>query len=125
MPFSHLGDLERSVMEQLWAAPEDTALTVREVHEALAADRSLAYTTVMTVMDRLARKDLVLQEKDGRAYRYRPRGTKAAMTADLLRETLDEFAEHDRATALVAFVEDASAADVAALRDALAALDDD
>ena len=110
-------------MEQLWAAPADVALTVREVHAALARGRAIAYTTVMTVMDRLARKDLVSQEKDGRAYRYRARATRAALTAGLMRDTLDDFAEHDRGTALVAFVEEASADDLAALRRALADLD--
>lgn len=118
-----LGDLERAVMERLWASPDGAAMTVREVHAALAAERDLAYTTVMTVMDRLARKDLVEQERDGRAYRYRARATRAALTAELMRDTLDDFAEHDRGTALVAFVEDASPEDVAALRRALADLD--
>ncbi len=113
-------------MEQLWAAPTDPGhqgLTVREVHAALATGRDIAYTTVMTVMDRLARKELVSQEKDGRAYRYRARASRAAMTAELMRETLADFGEHDRRTALAAFVEDASAEDVAALRLALAELD--
>lgn len=120
---SQLGDLERAVMEQLWSAPADSAVTVREVHGALSGSRDIAYTTVMTVMDRLARKDLVVQEKDGRAYRYRARESRAAMTAGLMRDTLDDFAEHDRGTALVAFVEEASPEDLAALRRALADLD--
>lgn len=110
-------------MERLWSAAQGEALTVREVHAALAAERELAYTTVMTVMDRLARKELVVQEKDGRAYRYRARESRAAMTAGLMRDTLDDFAEHDRGTALVAFVEEASPEDLAALRQALADLD--
>jgi BlaI family transcriptional regulator, penicillinase repressor len=122
MPLRVLGDLERSVMEQLWNAPADRehhGLTVREVHAALSADREIAYTTVMTVMDRLARKELVSQQKDGRAYRYRARTSRAAMTAELMRETLADFDAHDRRTALAAFVEDASAEDIAALRRAL------
>lgn len=123
MPFSQLGDLERSVMERLWLAPE-TYATVREVHADLAAERDLAYTTVMTVLDRLERKGLVVRERDGRAYRYRPRGSRAAMTAEILHETLADFTGHDRATALVAFVEGASPEDATALRAALAALED-
>ncbi|QIG42253.1 BlaI/MecI/CopY family transcriptional regulator [Nocardioides anomalus] len=126
MPLRSLGELERSVMEQLWAAPADPAhdgLTVREVHAALAEERDIAYTTVMTVMDRLARKELVAQERDGRAYRYRARASRAEMTADLMRETLADFDAHDRRSALAAFVDTASAADVAALRAALDQLD--
>ena len=120
----HLGELERAVMDRLWAAPDGEARTVREVHAELAADRDIAYTTVMTVMDRLARKELVLQERDGRAFRYRARASRASLTAELMRETLDDFSEKERSTALVAFVEDASREDLAALRRALAALDD-
>ena len=110
-------------MDQLWATPTGTARTVREVHAELAADRDIAYTTVMTVMDRLARKELVTQEREGRAYRYRARTSRAAMTAELMRETLDDFSEQERSTALVAFVEDARKEDLAALRRALAELD--
>ena len=116
-----LGDLERLVMEQLWAA--DGALTVREVHERLAATRELAYTTVMTVMERLSRKGHIAQRKDGRAYLYRPRASRSEMVAELLNDTLDDFSTHDRQSALVAFVEDASATDLAALREALARLE--
>ncbi len=110
-------------MEVLWAADLDTLLTVREVHAQLADDRDIAYTTVMTVMDRLARKEMIDQERDGRAYRYRARATRGEMTADLMRGALEEFASHDRQTALAAFVDDAPAEDIEALRQALAALD--
>lgn len=119
---SRMGDLERAVMEALWSADERWA-TVREVHAALAADRDIAYTTVMTVMDRLAKKGLVEQERNGRAYHYRAAASRGEMTADLMREALDDFAEHDRRSALVAFVGDASAEDVEALRAALAELE--
>lgn len=120
---ANIGDLERSVMEVLWATADGESQTVREVHATLAEGRDIAYTTVMTVMDRLARKEMVHQEKDGRAYRYRPRGSRGEMTAGLMRDTLEEFASHDKQTALAAFVEDASAEDVEALRAALARLD--
>jgi predicted transcriptional regulator len=112
-------------MEVLWAAPEGQALTVREVHETLNKQRTLAYTTVMTVLDRLARKGLTAQEREGRAYRYRAEATRAELTAELMRETLDDFSSHDRSQALVAFVDEASADDLAALRRALASLEDD
>lgn len=119
----NFGDLERAVMDVLWATEPGTTLTVREVHSRLAEDRDIAYTTVMTVMDRLARKEMVDQERDGRAYRYRARATRGEMTADLMRGALDEFAQHDRHTALAAFVDDAPAEDIEALRRALAALE--
>lgn len=77
-----LGDLEAEVMELIWARPPGTAVTVREVFEALYGRRRLAYTTVMSTMARLARKGLLVAEKAEPAYLYR---------AALSRE---EFVEH-------------------------------
>jgi predicted transcriptional regulator len=126
-----MGALERAVMEVLWSPAPDGAAdgawwTVRDVHAALAARpgrRDSAYTTVMTVLQRMAGKGLVEQQRDGRAYRYRAGGSREEMTAGLMRDALDEFASDDRRTALVAFVGEASAADRDALREALAALE--
>jgi predicted transcriptional regulator len=93
-----LGDLEREVMTQLWDAGEP--LTVRQVHERVRRD--LAYTTVMTVLDRLAKKGVVLQEKVDRAYRYAPAQTREEMTAGLMLDALR--ATPDRDAALAHFV---------------------
>jgi predicted transcriptional regulator len=113
-----MGELEQAVMHALWALDDEQWATVRQVHETLA-DRGLAYTTVMTVMDRLARKEYVEQQRDGRAYRYRPRVTRAGLTAELMWETLSGMGADERRSALVSFVEDASPGDIAALRSAL------
>lgn len=110
-------------MDVLWAAPEDCWLTVREVHQRLGTDRELAYTTVMTVMDRLARKSLTVQGREDRAFRYRARASRAELTAELMHDTLSDFTGEDRGQALVAFVGEASGADLEALRRALAELD--
>jgi predicted transcriptional regulator len=114
-----LGDLERLVMEQLWAAP--AALTVREVHERLAGTRELAYTTVMTVLDRLAKKKLTERERDGKAWRYRAAAPREELAADLMRDALDRAG--DRREALVRFVGQVSDEEAALLRDALSRLD--
>lgn len=121
---SSLGELERAVMDVLWDLPEAQDVTVRDVHTTLSDSRDVAYTTVMTVMDRLARKDLVVQQKSGRAYRYHAANSRAEMTADMMRGTLSALGSGERGPALVAFVEEASAEDVEALRQALAALGD-
>jgi predicted transcriptional regulator len=64
-----LGDLEAPIMRLMWQRP---AATVREILDALdAAGRSLAYTTVMTVMGRLAEKGYLSREKLGKSHRYR------------------------------------------------------
>ncbi len=66
---NQLGDLEADIMSVVW---EKGRATVQEVQEALAPRRELAYTTVMTVMSRLAEKGILGRVKEGRAYVYIP-----------------------------------------------------
>jgi predicted transcriptional regulator len=47
--------------------------TVRDIHNALATSRARAYTTVMTIMDRLEQKGIVARRKVGRAFLYQAR----------------------------------------------------
>lgn len=106
-------------MEMLWR--QEAPVTVREVHEFLSRDRDVAYTTVMTVLDRLARKHAVHQLRDGRAFRYSAALTREDLTAELMHDALDTIGTaSDRAAALVRFVDTVSAEDAAALRAALA-----
>jgi predicted transcriptional regulator len=120
-----LGELERVVMEHLWDAaiaggPDFAGATVREVHASFEGERELAYTTVMTVLDRLAKKDLVTRERDGRAWRYLPADTREALTAQTMRQTLDEMDVSDRRAALLHFLDGASSAEIADIKAALA-----
>ncbi len=64
-----LAPLELDCMNTLWPIGE---ATVREIRDQLASRRPRAYTTIMTIMDRLARKGVVERRKVGRAYYYRP-----------------------------------------------------
>jgi predicted transcriptional regulator len=94
-----LGPLEAEVMSVLWRA--DAPLSVREVAAALNAGRAaaLAYTTVMTVMSRLAGKGILARARSGRRFVYAP---VAADTAEIaVRGVLAEFGD----AALVRFVE--------------------
>ena len=116
-----LGELERSVMEQLWSSPG--ARSVREVHAALGRDRELAYTTVMTVLDRLAKKGLVVRERDGRAYRYAAAQSREDLVAEVMHTALTEDPA-ERTAALVAFVGRVSREDAEAMRAALAQLEE-
>ncbi|WP_268768055.1 BlaI/MecI/CopY family transcriptional regulator [Mycolicibacter heraklionensis] len=117
-----LGDLERTVMECLWSA--SGALTVREVHASVAVKRNLAYTTIMTVLQRLAKKNLVVQRRDNRAHRYVPTRGRAELVAELMSYALDQVADScGREAALVHFVERVGADEATALRRALADLD--
>ncbi|WP_420753956.1 BlaI/MecI/CopY family transcriptional regulator [Rhodococcus sp. O3] len=116
-----LGELERAVMDHLWASTEPQ--TVRQVHEALSSRRSLAYTTVMTVLQRLAKKNLVIQQRDDRAHRYLPVHGREELVAGLMVDALDQADSRGRTAALVHFVGRVGADEAAALREALAALE--
>lgn len=106
-------------MDHLWAASESQ--TVRQVHEALA-ERKLAYTTVMTVLQRLAKKGLVAQERDERAHRYTAVHRREELVAELMVDALSQAQDSGRQAALVSFVERVTPDEAAALRVALAAL---
>jgi predicted transcriptional regulator len=82
-----LGPLEQSVLDYLWR--RQTAVTVREVRSALG--RELAYTTVMTTLDRLYKKGLLARHADGRAFRYAPRATREAFGASQVRALIARF----------------------------------
>ena len=62
-----LGKLERRVLEEAWRRAD---LTVRDVY--VAFEERIAYTTLMTTLDRLYKKKLLQRGKDGRAFRYAP-----------------------------------------------------
>ncbi|WTL50738.1 BlaI/MecI/CopY family transcriptional regulator [Streptomyces sp. NBC_01497] len=94
-----LGDLEDAVMTRVWQW--NRPVTVREVLEDLQQERSIAYTTVMTVMDNLHQKGWVRREVEGRAYRYRAVSTRAAYAAALMNEAWSK--SDNQAAALVAF----------------------
>lgn len=86
-----LGSLEAEVMEVMWAAHEP--LSVRTVLERLNEDRDadLAYTTVMTVMTRLADKEILRRERDKRGYLYEAAAPDAAAIA--VRNVVREFGD--------------------------------
>jgi predicted transcriptional regulator len=88
-------------MEALWAAPKP--LRVRSVLEILNHGRRppLAYTTVMTVMARLAEKDVLRRVKEGRGYVYEPAVADEAGLA--VRDVIRDFGD----SALAHFVDEA------------------
>jgi predicted transcriptional regulator len=115
---ARLGALERRVMEVLWV-DLDLSVTAREVEEQLPG---YAYTTLLTVLDRLGRKGVVRRFKDGRAYRYAAVTSREEHTAGLMREALGAVPDGD--AVLVRFAETVSPSEAAVLRDALASVAD-
>ena len=85
---SELPDLELACLKILWDSGD---LTVREVRERLAPKRSLAYTTVMTVLDRLAHKGVVSRRKIGKTYLYHPEFGRAEARDRAVRRLLEIY----------------------------------
>lgn len=83
-----LGPLEADVMRLVWEKGE---VQVEDVHQALLADRDIAYTTVMTVMTRLSHKGLLTRRKHGRAYLYRAARRREEMAESTLQEWSQRF----------------------------------
>ena len=68
-PFTGIGSLEADILAIIW---EKDRATVRDVYEALRQQRPIAYTTVMTVMNNLVKKELLTQDRTAIAYVYTP-----------------------------------------------------
>jgi predicted transcriptional regulator len=83
-----LPELELEVMKVLWRRD---AATVADVQEELKPARPLAYTTVMTVLDRLSRKGAADRDKQGRGYLYRPAVSEQEVCELAFERLLDDF----------------------------------
>lgn len=95
-----LGELERTVMNLLWES--GTATTANRLRDQLASQtpegtsgKDLAVTTVLTVLSRLEKKNLVERERENRPHRYRALTTRADHTAELMHEVLGSVADRD------------------------------
>jgi predicted transcriptional regulator len=111
------GALEVRVLDALWA--REGPQSVRDLQPAF---EGIAYTTLMTTLDRLHRKGVLLREKVGRAFVYRPRCSPDALRSDLAGQALlDVFGDraHQLKPILSFFIETVSRED----RESLAALE--
>jgi predicted transcriptional regulator len=109
------GELEQAIMAIVWAA--DGPVTGRVVVDELIRKRPVAYTTVLTVMDRLVRKGMLTRQRNGRAHTYQAATSRAAYTADLMASVLGS--SDDRSAVLLHFVEQIPSEQAEALRAAL------
>jgi predicted transcriptional regulator len=107
-----LGELEARIIETIWDRGD--WLSTREVTEALAPERRLAYTTTMTVLVRLWKKGVLRRRKVGRAYLYHTVHTREEWTALRMSDLLT--VANDRAAALSHFVSDITPSDIRQLR---------
>ena len=106
------GELEALVMDVLWDSR--TPLTPAGVRERLELARSLAYTTVMTILTRLWEKGEVDRARVGRAFAYSPRQTREEQAAQRMSSLL--AGTEDTSVALSRFVASLPPDQVAELR---------
>jgi predicted transcriptional regulator len=85
-----LGPLEVRVMEEIWARG---MATVRDLSGSFTG---VAYTTLMTTADRLYRKGLLVRDREGRAFRYRPRWTRDEFHLRLASSAMATFLPGDQ-----------------------------
>jgi len=84
----YLGDLQATVMEIFWCRE---SATVREVADELNKKRSLAYTTVLTLVSRLWSRGLLKREPEGRGFRYWAAKSRDDFLAELSDELIDRL----------------------------------
>ena len=83
-----LAPLELDCMTALWRLQEGT---VRDIRDALSERRPRAYTTIMTIMDRLARKQIVSRHRSGRAWRYQAKLSSQEARAHAIAQVVESF----------------------------------
>ena len=80
--------LELQCLKALWELGE---ANVKDVRRVLTGNRKLAYTTVMTVLDRLERRGGVRRRKIGRSFVYTPTLSRESLRRLALKEFVDSF----------------------------------
>ena len=80
--------LELMCLRALWSMEEGS---VRAVQQAVAQPRPLAYTTIMTVLDRLVRKGILVRRKVGRCFVYVPQSSRDSMRRAAVHELLEGY----------------------------------
>jgi len=118
---TRLGDLERTVMEVLWTMSSESPGATFTARDVAATLPNHAYTTVLTVLDRLGRKGLVERIRDGKSHHYRPTGSRESYTAEVMHEAL--AATSDRKAALIHFAHTVPSEEITVLRDVLRRLE--
>jgi BlaI family penicillinase repressor len=96
-----LGAQELSIMKVVWRRKD---VSVREVYETLRERRTVAYTTVMTMMNTLETKGYLKKAMDGRAYRYRPAIPERRVVTAMVREFVERVFDGSAAPLLAHLV---------------------
>ena len=97
-----LGDLERLVMDVLWNRGE---VAGREVLEEIEKERALAFTTILTVLDRLLKKGLIKRKKRGGIFVYAPSISRDDFVKRVSEEVLQGILDISASSAASSFVD--------------------
>lgn len=95
---SGLGELEADIMSIVWKLGN---ASVKDVFEELYPDKRLAYTTIMTVMSRLANKNVLKQDRSGTAYIYTPNVSQEEMANSMIGHVVEKVLGGNVAPAVV------------------------
>ncbi len=118
-----LGETEMEVLHHVW---DLGSATVADVHERVLGERTVAYTTVMTVMKKLADKGFLRFETDGATYVYSAARSPEDVRRDLLQDVLDKVFRGSPTALVQSLVqaEEISEAERSEIRRLIADLDD-
>jgi len=94
---SQLGPLEERLLAALW---QRGPATVRELQEGKGGCHDLAYTTVMTTLDRLFKKGVLTREAEGRAFRYAARFSREELHREAAGEAVRQMLDASPASSL-------------------------
>lgn len=101
---SSLFDLEAEIMEIVWSQGWES-FSVHDVHHVLETRREVAYTTVMTTVSRLFKKELLTRRKQSRRYIYVPVMTRAEFIDTMTRDVLNSLPPVGQEAAMEMLVE--------------------
>jgi len=102
-----LGPLERAVLKIIWNKQRASVQDVIGELNTTDEHRSLAYTTVMTIMTRLVEKDVLGREKEGRCFYYFPKQGKNIFVHGLVKKTMQSMISRFGDEAVAAFLAEA------------------
>jgi BlaI family penicillinase repressor len=103
-----LGAQELAIMKVVWRLKD---ASVRDVYETMRERRSVAYTTVMTMMNTLEGKGYLKKQLDGRAFRYRPAVPEQRVVGTMVREFVERVFDGGAGALLTHLVTDSNLTD--------------
>lgn len=102
--FEHaLGELENDIMQFIWDKKD--SVTAKMVYENITTKRSIALTTVFTILDRLTDKGILLKKKVGKSILYKPILTREQYVEEVTKKTLQGLIEFSKENVISCFVD--------------------